>query len=116
MQKPIYLLGLTATIACIACSPDNSKPEQNEVPETIAMEDGGTYALPADVLATAKPLIGGSLYSEPNFESVSLIYFDTAQLIQLLDTSNVMFFKARIYRNKENYTGYISKAIIPEQL
>ncbi|WP_235925827.1 hypothetical protein [Pontibacter burrus] len=112
MQKLIYLLGIMATIACIACSSDNSKPE----PETIAAHEGGTYALPADVLATAKPLIGGSLYSEPDFESVSLMHFDTAQLIQLLDTSNVMFFKARIYRNKENYTGYISKAIIPEQL
>ncbi|MBB6609901.1 hypothetical protein H7F15_02520 [Pontibacter sp. Tf4] len=114
MQKLICLLSLTATIACTACNNNN----QADADGTSAVAEAGeeTYALPADVLTTAKPLIGGSLYSHPDFKSVSLVLFDTSQVIQLLDTSDALFFKARINRNHENYTGYISKAILPEQL
>ncbi|HEY4649773.1 MAG TPA: hypothetical protein VIG72_00080 [Pontibacter sp.] len=116
MLKRIHLLGIAATIVCAACSSNTKDDEADSSEATIASETGQAYALPADVLATAKPLIGGSLYSKPDFESSSLVRFDTTQLIQLLDTTNVLFFKARINRNQENYTGYISKAIIPEQL
>lgn len=108
MQKLTYVLLFIVGASLVGCN--------GNTPDAPASGSTDTYALPADVVATAKPLIGGILYSKPDFKSTTLVQFDTSQVIQLLDTSETMFFKARINRNQENYTGYISKAIIPERL
>lgn len=114
MQKLTYVVSIALSIACTACQTEVKKQDTSEA--TIASETGMPPALPADVLSVTKPLIGGELYSKPDFDSPTLAYFDTAQQIQLLDTTGVMFLKARIDKNAETFTGYISKAIVPEQL
>lgn len=114
MQKLFNVLFIAVTIACIACQPDAGNQDAAE--ETIANEDSEPVSLPADVLAVTKPLIAGELYSEPDFNSPTLAYFDTAQQVHLLDTADALFVKVRIGKNAETYTGYISKAILPEQL
>ena len=113
MRKLIALLSITATIVCTACQTENRHQDTSEA--TIASETGAALPQPADVVAVTKPLISGELFSNPDFSSAKLISFDTAQHIQLLDTSGALFMKARVTRNSETFTGYISKAIIPEQ-
>jgi len=72
--------------------------------------------LPADVLLVTRPLINGQLYSRPSFEGTSLVHFDTTQQIQVLDTtSNAIFVKARIRKDTAAFTGYVSRAILPEK-
>ena len=113
MQKGANILLIVATIVCMACQPDGE--QQNTSAATIAGENGASVSVPDDVLLVAKPLIAGELYSEPDFNSPTLTYFDTAQQVHLLDTSDALFVKVRLGKNAETYTGYISKAILPEQ-
>ncbi|WP_162428359.1 SH3 domain-containing protein [Pontibacter pudoricolor] len=114
MQKLANALIIAATIVCQACQPDGEA--QNISEATIASEAGKPTPLPDDVLSVTKPLIGGILYSEPDFNSPTIAHFDTAQQVQLLDTTDALFVKVRLSKNAETYTGYISKAILPEQL
>ncbi|NDK56799.1 hypothetical protein GWO68_12800 [Pontibacter sp. BT213] len=100
-------------MACTACQTEIEKQDTSEA--TIASETGMPPVLPADVLYVTKPLIKGELYSKPDFDSPTLAHFDTSQQIQLLDTTGTLFLKARIDKNAESITGYISKAIVPEQ-
>jgi hypothetical protein len=111
MQKLANALIIAATIVCQACQSDGE--QQNTSEATIA---GEPVQLPDDVLSVTKPLIGGILYSEPDFNSPTITHFDTAQQVQLLDTADALFIKVRLSKNAETYTGYISKAILPEQL
>jgi hypothetical protein len=110
MQRLIGVLQIAILLAGAACQTNTE--EQDTAEETISSEAG---TLPADVLSVTKPLINGQLYSKPDFDSPALAHFDTAQQIQLLDTTGMLFLRARIDKNKETFTGYISKAIIPEQ-
>ncbi|MEJ8757807.1 hypothetical protein WG947_12410 [Pontibacter sp. H259] len=113
MQKLIAVVSIAATIGWAACQSE-TKP-QGAGRGLIDSKTGAVVPTPADVLAVTKPLISGELFSNPDFSSTKLVYFDTAQHIQLLDTTGALFMKARITRNSETFTGYISKAIIPEQ-
>ncbi|WP_222619655.1 MULTISPECIES: hypothetical protein [Pontibacter] len=113
MPRMIYIVSIAATIACTACHSEPNNPDTSEA--TIASETGKPVALPTDVLLVTKPLIGGELYSKADFDSPTLTHFDTSQQIQLLDTTDVLFMKARLDKNSETFTGYISKAILPEQ-
>lgn len=113
MHRLISILPIALILAGTACQSNTEKQDTSEA--TIATETGMPPVLPADVLSVTKPLIGGELYSKPDFDSPTLAHFDTAQQIQLLDTTGVMFLKVRIDKNAETFTGYISKAIIPEQ-
>jgi len=112
MRKLIALLSITVTIACNACQTESRHQDTSEA--TIASETGAPLP-PADVVAVTKPLISGELFSNPDFSSAKLVSFDTAQHIHILDTTGALFMKARVTRNSTSYTGYISKAIIPEQ-
>jgi hypothetical protein len=112
MQKLKFVLRIAATLSCIACQPETEK--QDTSASGVASKNGKPVSLPADVLLLTKPLISGELYSNPDFGSPSVARFDTAQQIQLLDTTDGLFMKARIYKNTQTFTGYISKAILPE--
>lgn len=93
-----------------ACNADRGlEADSSEI--TVASETG---SLPADVLYATRPLIGGDMYKSASFEAPSLLHFDTTQLIHVLDTTDVMFVKARVQRDTAAYTGFVSKAILPE--
>ncbi len=96
-------------ILCSACGSGTQDAENADT--TI------TSSQPADkdVVATTKPLISGELYSEPDFKSKSLVQFDTAQYVYLLEKNGEVFVKARIIKNDQTYIGYVSKAILPEK-
>ena len=113
MQKLIAVISIVATIACVACQPETKQQDTSDTTRTG--ETGAVLPQSADVVAVTKPLISGELFSSPDFSSKKLVSFDTAQYIQLLDTTGTLFMKARVNRNSETFTGYISKAIIPEQ-
>lgn len=105
-----FVLALTFLNACSG----GSSHEEGQEEAIIASETGQPTPLPADVIYSAKPLINGKMYDQPNFEANSVAYFDTAQQIHILDTSNIMFVKARIQKDTSSYTGYVPKTILPE--
>lgn len=114
-MKTNLITCLTAiAMAVTACNPDRSKIEADGSTATMASETGEDAPLAADVLYATKPLISGDVYKTASFQAASLAHFDTAQLIQVLDTTNNMFVKARIQRDTAEYTGFVSKAILPE--
>ncbi|QCR25124.1 hypothetical protein C1N53_16510 [Pontibacter sp. SGAir0037] len=80
--------------------------------QLVTTADGSE--VPADVMFTTKPLISGDLYNQPSFESTSLVRFDASQEIQVLDTTDAIFIKARIAKDTTEITGFIAKAILPE--
>ncbi|AKD05529.1 hypothetical protein PKOR_05025 [Pontibacter korlensis] len=106
---------MTCSFFCLSSCSGGGNDVQDGEQVTIASETGQPTPLPADVIYSAKPLINGRLYSKPNFEASSLAYFDTAQSIHILDTSNTMFVRARILQDTSSYTGYVPKTILPEQ-
>ncbi|WP_242921136.1 hypothetical protein [Pontibacter liquoris] len=115
MRKLLLLGALAALTLTAGCNRNKKNMVQHSSEATEASETGATPPLEADVLLVTHPLINGQLYNSPSFEGVSLIHFDTAQQIQVLDTSNAIFIKARIRKDTIAYTGYVSKAILPEK-
>ncbi|GGG08229.1 hypothetical protein GCM10011323_10960 [Pontibacter amylolyticus] len=105
----VCVLALFTSLA--ACNSEHRSTEVDGSEATVASETGG---LPADVLYATRPLMGGEVYRTASFQAVSLLRFDTTQVIQVLDTSDVMFVKARVHRDTTAYTGFVSKAILPE--
>ncbi|WP_276498696.1 hypothetical protein [Pontibacter litorisediminis] len=112
MKIPILA---TLTVLCLSACSGRDEHTHGEESATIASETGQPTPLPPDVLYMVKPLIGGKLYSQPNFEANSVAYFDTTQQIHILDTSNTMFAKARIRQDTAQYTGFVPKTILPEK-
>lgn len=111
---PFLLLLIIST----ACRDSSRVLERDASDATIASETGSTVApdtVPADVIDVTKALINGVMYDEPNFESKQITRFDPTHKIYLLDTTGIMFAKARIYKDATTYTGYVSKAILPEK-
>ncbi|PKV66941.1 hypothetical protein [Pontibacter ramchanderi] len=105
----VCLLALFASLA--ACNSEKRSTEVDGSEATVASETG---QLPADVLYATRPLIGGEVYRTASFQASSLLHFDTTQLIQVLDTTDAVFVKARVHRDTAAYTGFVSKAILPE--
>ncbi|WP_347157336.1 hypothetical protein [Pontibacter chitinilyticus] len=103
-----------AALVLISCNRNKNALEHDSSEATDASE-AGEDPVPADVLLVTKPLISGHLYSRPSFEGMALAHFDTAQLIQVLDTSETIFVKARILKDTSSFTGYVSRAILPEK-
>ncbi|SIT90389.1 hypothetical protein SAMN05444128_2279 [Pontibacter indicus] len=103
------MLAIFASLA--ACNSEQRSTEVDGSEATVASETG---ELPADVLYATRPLMGGEVYKTANFQGGSLVHFDTTQLIQVLDTTDVMFVKARVHLDTTAYTGFVSKAILPE--
>jgi hypothetical protein len=94
-----------------ACNTERSGIETDGSDVTVASETG---SLAADVLYATRPLIGGDVYKSASFQATSLIHFDTTQLIQVLDTTDAVFVRARVQRDTAAYTGFVPKAILPE--
>ncbi|MBD1398123.1 hypothetical protein H9Q13_13190 [Pontibacter sp. JH31] len=114
-MKTTLLTCLTA--ACLlgtSCNTERGKMEADESEATMASETGAASQLGPDVIYVTKPLIGGEVYKTASFQATSLVYFDTTQLIQVLDTLDAIFVKARVQKDTTMYTGFVSKAILPE--
>ena len=107
------LLSITLVSLCLCACSGKKDHAAEEGQAVIASETGIPLPLPPDIIYTARPLIHGKLYSQPNFEAVPVAYFDTTQQIYVLDTSNTMFAKARIRQDTVQYTGYVPKTILP---
>jgi len=116
-MKKFLLSGvLVALTLAVSCNQNRNAAEHISSDATDASEAGITPPLPADVLLVTRPLINGQLYSRPSFEGMPLVHFDTTQQIQVLDTaSHAIFVKARIRKDTAAFTGYVSKAILPEE-
>jgi hypothetical protein len=114
MKTTLYISLLAAFVSLAACSSERGNMETDTSEATVASETGAATPMGPDVIFATKPLIGGEVYRTASFQATSLIHFDTAQLIQVLDTSDVMFVRARVQRDTTVYTGFVSKAILPE--
>jgi hypothetical protein len=114
MKTTLLTCLAVAILAGTSCSKQRSNMEADGSEATVASETGAQVPLGPDVIYATKPLINGEVYKTASFQATSLMHFDTAQLIQVLDTSNAMFVKARIQRDTAAYTGFVSKAILPE--
>ncbi len=112
MKTFLTLCTLSVLTVLSACNTERSGIETDGSEVTVASETG---ALAADVLYATRPLIGGDVYKTASFQSSSLMHFDTTQLIQVLDTTDAVFVKARIQRDTAAYTGFVPKAILPEE-
>ena len=113
MKANLLLSILTAFSLCLACS-EKGNIETDGSEATVASETGTAIALPADVIYVTKPLISGEIYRTASFQAASLTRFDTTQSIQVLDTSDAVFVRARIQKDTAAFTGFVSKAILPE--
>ncbi|MBF8964313.1 hypothetical protein I0P70_13750 [Pontibacter sp. FD36] len=111
MKTTLTACMLAIFVSLTACNSEQRSMEADDSEATVASETGG---LPADVLYATRPLIGGEVYKTASFQANSLLHFDTTQLIQVLDTTDAMFVKARVHRDTAAYTGFVSKAILPE--
>lgn len=105
------LLGLTA------CRENSRMLEQDSSEATIASETGeiNSDKLPADAVGVTKALINGVLYTGPSFKATTITQFDTSQQLILLDTTDILFVRVRLFKDTTAYTGYVSKAILPEK-
>lgn len=97
-----------------SCNSRQDRMEADESAATVASETGTDAALPADVIYTTRPLISGEVYKTASFQGHSLIHFDTTQIIQVLDTADAVFVRARVQKDTAAYIGFVSKAILPE--
>lgn len=111
MKTILTLCALSVLTAISACNTERSGIETDGSDVTVASETG---ALASDVLYATRPLISGEVYKSASFQAFSLVHFDTTQLIQVLDTTDAIFVKARVKRDTTAYTGFVSKAILPE--
>lgn len=112
----IALLALLLTFT--SCRESSRVLERDASDATIASETGSTEQseiIPPDVILVTTALIDGVLYESPDFQSDQITQFDTTQQLFLLDTTDIMFAKARLYKDAVEYTGYVSKAILPEK-
>jgi len=114
MKANLLLSILVALFLCLACNSEKGNIEADGSEATVASETGTAIALPADVIYVTKPLISGEVYRTASFQAASLTRFDTTQTIQVLDTSDAVFVRARIQKDTAAYTGFVSKAILPE--
>lgn len=113
-MKTTALLCLFAIfIAAIGCSESKRTIESDSSEATVASETG-SQIVSSDVIAVTKPLISGELYDRPSFEGTSLAHFGADQEIQVLDTADVLFIKARLYKDSQELIGFVAKAILPE--
>lgn len=113
MRKSLLLGALVALLVTASCNQNENAAERDNQEAT---EADARPSLPADVLLVTRPLINGQLYDRPSFEGMVLARFDTAQHIQVLDTtSDAVFIKARIRKDTAAFTGYVSRAILPEE-
>lgn len=101
-------------LLAFACQGGENSVADDNSEATIASETG-TTPLPPDVLALTKPLINGALYNRPNFDAQMITHFDTSQQIQVLDTTDNMFIRARITKDTTELTGFVPRAILPEE-
>jgi hypothetical protein len=112
-MKASVLLSLFVVLTSVTGCRDRNTLERDTSDATVASETGGQQ-FPADVITVTKPLINGEVYNRPSFDGSTVARFDTAQIIQVLDTTDALFIRARILQNREQHTGYVSKAILPE--
>ena len=117
MRKSLLLGVLVTLTMAVGCNRNEDTAEENHYSDAAAAgEADNVMPLTADVLLVTRALINGQLYSQPSFEGVPLARFDTAQQIHVLDTtSDIIFVKARIRKDTVVLTGYVSKAILPEE-
>lgn len=116
MPKLSFTFLITLIVATVACRDSSRALEQDASQATIASETGTSNpANAADVLVVSKALISGELYESPSFESTVITQFDTSQQLFLLDTTDIMFVKARLFKGNKAHTGFVSKAILPEK-
>jgi len=104
-----------AVLGTSSCNDRGSAIGHDGAEATIANETGASAPLPKDVIYTSRSLISGKLYARPSFEGTVLAHFDTTQQLYVLDTTNNIFVKARLLHDTATQTGYIPKAILPEQ-
>ncbi|WP_051080632.1 hypothetical protein [Pontibacter roseus] len=115
MKTTLLTLTLAACSLLSSCRDgERGNLVRDESETTVASETGAAIAYPADVIYATKPLISGEVYKTASFQGISLVHFDTTQVIQVLDTVDEVFVKARIQRDTAAYTGFVSKAILPE--
>jgi hypothetical protein len=114
MKTTLLTYLFAACLLGTSCNSKQASMEADDSEATMASETGSAIPLGPDVIYATKPLMGGEVYKSASFQAASLVYFDTTQLIQVLDTTDAMFVKARIQKDTAAYTGFVSKAILPE--
>ncbi|WP_242926500.1 SH3 domain-containing protein [Pontibacter vulgaris] len=114
MKKKTLFAALLILCVAIASCKEREGLKVDDSEATIASETGALPRLSADVLEVTQPLVSGRLYTSPDFESAVITNFDTAQEIQVLDTTNNLFIKARLHKDTSDFTGFVSKTILPE--
>jgi hypothetical protein len=115
-MRKLLLTGFLIVFLSVSCRERNRETmEQDSSEATMASEIGTDIPRAADVMLVTQPLIGGELYTSPDFKSTALAQFDTAQHIHVIDTTHPIFVRARIKKENTTLTGYIPKTILPDK-
>jgi hypothetical protein len=115
MKLTLYTTLTLSALLTFACNDHNRFKAQDDAEATIANETGAQAPLPKDVIYTSSSLINGKLYARPSFDGTIISHFDTSQQLHIIDTSDNVFVKVRLQQDTALHTGYVSKAILPEQ-
>lgn len=115
MKLAFALSVFAAVLGTTSCNDSTSILGHDGAEATIANETGTPAPLPKDVIYTSRSLISGKLYARPSFDGTVLAYFDTLQQLHVIDTTDNVFVKARLLQDTGAQTGYIPRAILPEQ-
>lgn len=113
MKALLIVFWCSALVLAAAACRDNAS-DQDTAEATTAGQTGGAGSLPDDVLLVTNAIVEGELYSRPSFNGLSVARFDTSHQIQVLDTTDQLFVRARVMKDTTAFMGYVSKAILPE--
>lgn len=115
MRSVIAFTAFAALLVAFSCNDSSHSVGQDNAEATIASETGTPAPLPNDVIYSSRALISGKLYARPSFDGTVLAHFDTSQQLHIIDTAGDIFVKVRLLHDTSSQTGYIPRAILPEQ-
>jgi hypothetical protein len=106
-----HLLPVLALFAAlVACQPSETSQEAAEAP----------VAAPAaprpDVVAVGYTSEETNLLAQPDFGAPTVLTIDPLATVEILDTSNVFFFRVRVPDQGPNAAGYIDRVYLSDDL
>lgn len=115
MRFAFALTSFAALLVASSCNDNSDSVGHDGAEATIANETGTAAPLPNDVVYSSRALISGKLYARPSFDGTVLAHFDTSQQLHIIDTASNIFVKVRLLHDTSSQTGYVPRAILPEQ-
>lgn len=110
------LPALAAFFYLTACQPSETRQEAGGIPEAATPANPPAPVLPPDVVWLGYTSEETKLLSDADFGAPTILTIDPLSTIEVLDTTNFFFVKARINSKGQDVTGFIDKVYLSENL